>query len=52
MVAPRLKDKYYKEIIPALQTQFSYKNNMQAPKLTKIVLNSGVGAAAVAIMKE
>ncbi len=45
MNSPRLKDKYYKEIIPALTTQFEYKNPMQVPKLLKICLNQGVGAA-------
>jgi len=39
----RLKEKYKKEIIPALQTKFKYKSAMQIPKLEKIVLNMGVG---------
>lgn len=42
---PRLKEKYYKEIIPALLKEFQYKNNMQVPKLKKICLNQGVGGA-------
>lgn len=42
---PRLKEKYYKEIVPALTQQFQYKNNMQIPKLVKISLNQGVGGA-------
>lgn len=42
---PRLKDKYYNEIVPALTKQFEYKNPMQVPKLLKICLNQGVGAA-------
>ncbi|TVQ16012.1 MAG: 50S ribosomal protein L5 [Bacteroidetes bacterium] len=42
---PRLKDKYEKEIIPALTSEFSYSNVMQVPKLTKICLNQGVGMA-------
>lgn len=45
MNAPRLKDKYYKEIVPALTKQFEYKNPMQVPKLLKICLNQGIGAA-------
>ena len=45
MNSSRLKDKYYKEIVPALTTQFEYKNPMQVPKLLKICLNQGVGAA-------
>jgi large subunit ribosomal protein L5 len=44
---PRLKDKYLKEIVPALQKQFGYKSIMQVPKLTKIAVNQGVGAAIV-----
>ncbi len=43
--SPRLKDKYYEEIIPALVKQFSYKSKMQVPKLKKISLNQGLGAA-------
>ena len=39
----RLKDKYQKEIIPALNERFKYKSVMQVPKLEKVVLNMGVG---------
>lgn len=39
----RLKDKYVKEAVPALQTKFKYSSSMQIPKLEKIVLNMGVG---------
>jgi len=42
---PRLKEKYDKEIVPALTKQFQYKNNMQVPKLIKISLNQGIGGA-------
>lgn len=42
----RLKAKYKSAIAPALKTQFSYKNVMQIPTLTKIVVNMGVGDAA------
>lgn len=42
---PRLKDKYKKEIIPALKKRMEYKSIMQVPKLEKICLNQGVGAA-------
>jgi large subunit ribosomal protein L5 len=45
MNSPRLKDKYYKDIIPALLTQFKYKNQMQVPKLVKICMNQGIGSA-------
>lgn len=43
--SPRLKEKYVKEIMPALQEQFNYKSVMQVPKLQKISLNQGLGAA-------
>jgi large subunit ribosomal protein L5 len=45
MYTPRLKEKYEKEVIPALMQKFGYGNLMQAPKITKICLNQGVGAA-------
>lgn len=41
----RLKDKYKSETVPALMKQFGYKNIMQAPKVEKVVINMGVGAA-------
>jgi large subunit ribosomal protein L5 len=44
-VPPRLRDKYQKDVIPALTKQFNYKNPMQVPRLEKIVLNMGLGAA-------
>ncbi|WP_022847340.1 MULTISPECIES: 50S ribosomal protein L5 [unclassified Desulfurobacterium] len=42
---PRLKEMYKKEIIPALQKKFNYKNVMEIPKIEKIVVNMGVGEA-------
>ncbi|GIV37221.1 MAG: 50S ribosomal protein L5 [Cyclobacteriaceae bacterium] len=45
MSTPRLKEKYKKEIIPALQSKFGYKSVMQVPKIEKICINKGVGAA-------
>ena len=45
MYTPRLKEQYLKEVIPALKEKFAYGNIMQVPKLTKICLNQGVGAA-------
>ncbi len=42
---PRLKEQYASTIIPALREKFGYKNLMQVPKLAKICLNQGVGAA-------
>jgi large subunit ribosomal protein L5 len=44
-MAPRLKDKYVKEIVPALKEKFQYKSVMQVPKIQKISINKGVGAA-------
>ncbi|MFS0784219.1 50S ribosomal protein L5 [Bacillus sp. 1P06AnD] len=41
----RLKEKYTKEIVPALVSKFSYKSVMQTPKIDKIVINMGVGDA-------
>lgn len=45
MAKPRIKEKYVSEIAPALKEKFQYKSVMQVPKLTKIVLNKGIGAA-------
>lgn len=45
MANPRLKDKYTKEIVPALKEKFQYKSVMQVPKLKKISVNKGIGAA-------
>lgn len=42
---PRLKDRYEKEILPALMERFGFKNVWQAPRLEKISVNMGVGAA-------
>lgn len=41
----RLIEKYNKEVVPALQSRFNYKNVMQIPKLEKIVINMRVGEA-------
>jgi large subunit ribosomal protein L5 len=41
----RLQEKYEKEIAPKLSEQFKYKSPMQIPKLSKIVLNLGLGEA-------
>lgn len=43
--APRLKTKYSEEVVPALKEKFGYKNVMEVPKLLKIAVNQGVGAA-------
>ena len=44
-VVPRLKTRYYEEIQPALIKQFKYSSAMEAPRLTKVTLNMGVGEA-------
>ena len=41
----RLKEKYDKEIAPALMERFKYKSVMEIPKLEKIVINMGLGEA-------
>ena len=41
----RVKERYQSEIVPALMEDFGYKNVMQVPKLTKIVVNIGLGEA-------
>ncbi|MEJ5227953.1 50S ribosomal protein L5 [Thermodesulfovibrio sp.] len=42
---PRLKEKYYSDIIPALMKRFNYKNIMEVPKLEKIVVHVTLGEA-------
>jgi len=42
---PRLKQEYKDKIVTALTDEFGYKNIMQVPQLTKIVISKGVGAA-------
>ncbi|MCB0116011.1 MAG: 50S ribosomal protein L5 [Caldilineaceae bacterium] len=42
---PRLKDRYWQEIVPALMQEFSYSNVMQVPRVTKISVNIGLGEA-------
>ncbi len=41
----RLWEKYQTEVVPALIDRFQYKNEMQVPKLEKIIINMGVGEA-------
>ena len=45
MANPTLKDKYLNEIVPALKEKFDYSSVMQVPKLEKISINRGMGAA-------
>lgn len=41
----RMKDKYQKEVAPAMMEKFGYKNVMEIPKIEKVVVNMGVGEA-------
>ena len=41
----RLKDKYTKDVVPALQKEFGYTNVMAVPKIQKVVVNMGLGEA-------
>ncbi|MDH5608927.1 MAG: 50S ribosomal protein L5 [Cyclobacteriaceae bacterium] len=45
MANPRLKDKYNKEVVSALKEKFQYSSVMQVPRLKKISINKGIGAA-------
>ena len=40
---PRLKDQYDKNIVESIKKKFSMKNKLMVPKLTKVVLNMGLG---------
>ena len=44
---PRLLERYLSEIAPALRQEFNYENPMEVPKLSKVVLNVGLGEALV-----
>ncbi len=44
-MVPRLKERYQKEIAPALRAEYGYKNVMQVPRMEKIVINIGLGEA-------
>ena len=44
-MAPRLKEKYNSQVVPALKEQLALGNVNQVPRLSKIVVNMGVGAA-------
>ena len=41
----RLKEKYQKDVVPALTKEFGYKNVMAVPKIEKVVVNMGLGEA-------
>jgi large subunit ribosomal protein L5 len=44
-MSARLKAKYQKEVVPALQKEFGYKNVMAVPRIHKVVVNMGLGEA-------
>jgi large subunit ribosomal protein L5 len=44
-MTPRLKEKYKREIVPAMMKEFAYGNIMEVPKVEKVVLNVGLGEA-------
>jgi large subunit ribosomal protein L5 len=44
-MVPRLKEFYEREVVPALTTEFQYRNRFQVPLLKKIVVNIGLGEA-------
>ena len=45
MSNPRIKERYLKEVVPALMEKFQYKSIMQVPKIVKVAINKGIGAA-------
>lgn len=45
MTKPRLQEKYFQEVVPTLKQKLGYKSVMQVPRLQKICLNQGIGAA-------
>ena len=45
-MAPRLKEKYREEIVPAVRERHGYENDLQVPRLEKIVVNMGAGEGA------
>jgi len=44
-VYPRVREKYLKEVIPAMIKQFAYENVMEVPEISKVTLNIGMGSA-------
>src|SRR5215472_12004203 len=44
-MTPRLKERYQKEIVPALTKEFKYTNPMAVPRVSKVVVNMGLGEA-------
>jgi len=50
-MTPTIKTRYQKEVVPEMMKRFGYKNRFQVPKMDKIVLNMGLGKAAVVDVK-
>lgn len=46
MITPRLLERYRSEIAPSMMKAFNYKNKMEVPQLSKIVINIGLGEGA------
>ena len=44
---PRLKSKYIEDIVPAMMTEFKFDNKLRVPRVTKVVVNVGLGEALV-----
>lgn len=42
-MASRLKEKFFKEVIPAMKKEFGYKNDLAVPRVQKLIVNAGVG---------
>jgi large subunit ribosomal protein L5 len=42
---PRLQDHYQADVVPKLKTKFGYRNVMQVPRLSKVIVNMGLGDA-------
>ena len=51
MTMPRMKEKYFKEVLPQLMKDLAVSNRHQVPKLEKIVVNMGIGIAEKDAMK-
>ena len=39
----RIKEKYYKEVVPKMKERFGYKNDLAVPKIIKVTINVGIG---------
>ena len=44
-MASQMKEKYLKEVVPAMQKEFNYSNPMQVPSVNKVIINIGMGEA-------